>query len=83
MNVNGIFSSIGDLIRNIISSVLDLLPSSPFQALQRSIDVSPFMGALNWIVPFGTFVSILQAWLTAIAVWYVWRLVLRWVKAVE
>ena len=38
---------------------------------------------LNWFVPVGTFVGIFEAWLSGIAIYYIYQIVLRWIKVIE
>lgn len=38
---------------------------------------------MNWFVPVGTFVGILETWLAGVAIYYVYQIVLRWVKVIE
>lgn len=59
-----------------------LLPQSPFSGLQLIID-SDILGYINYFVPIAEMVNIGMAWLTAIALWYVYAIVLRWVKAIQ
>jgi hypothetical protein len=85
--------NIGDFFIGLINSAIDglcdagetligLLPVSPFQALSNS-DVSGYISGLNWIIPIGTMLSIVQAWALAIGLYYVVAVALRWLKAIE
>lgn len=65
--------------------VINLLPESPFvilDELSRS-EFYEWLRILNWFIPVNTFVSILEGWLVAVAVYYVYQIVLRWVKVIE
>ena len=65
--------------------VINLLPESPFvilDELSRS-EFYEWLQFLNWFVPINTFVSILEGWLVCVAVYYVYRIVLRWIKVIE
>lgn len=72
-------------VYNVIEAALSILPDSPFQVLKlySSSSVGQWMGYLNWFIPIGTFLVILEAWLSAIAVYYVIQIILRWAKAIE
>lgn len=63
------------------NAVMLLLPTSPFTQFMN-VDI-PYIDTLNWILPIGTFISILTAWLTCIALYYLVQVVLRWVKIIE
>lgn len=81
--VSNFFGQVGDLIDNIIVTILNLLPDSPFEFIAQTGYVYKYLQYINWIIPVSFFVSTLQVWLTAVAIYYVWQLVLRWIKAIE
>lgn len=65
--------------------VINLLPESPFvilDELSRS-EFYEWLRILNWFIPVNTFVSVLEGWLVAVAIYYVYQIVLRWVKVIE
>lgn len=70
-------------IGTMINAVINLLPDSPFLSLElESID-SGLIKALNWIIPVNTIITIFGASLLAVGVYYVYQIILRWVKAIE
>lgn len=75
-----------DLITNGLKAILSLLPDSPFKILD-SLDptgqIAELLGMVNWFVPIYTFVGILEGWLVCVAVYYVYQIVLRWLRAIE
>lgn len=74
--INGLISILG----KALSLVLALFPPSPFQ-----IDFSGYqdwIGVLNYFLPIGAFLGILTTWLSAIAIYYMYQIVMRWVKVV-
>ena len=67
-------------------SIIQLFPASPMQPLINSLkgsEVVQVLGYVNWFVPVGTMVSILTGWLTCIAAYYVYQIVLRWIHVIE
>jgi hypothetical protein len=62
--------------------VIELLPNSPFQAINNS-DVSGFLGTLNWFLPMDKIVAELELWLTCVIIYYAYQVILRWVRAIE
>lgn len=68
-----------------IGNVLSFLPDSPFLVLEElsNTEYYQWLQWLNWFIPINTFVSILEAWLVGIGLYYVYQIVLRWVKAIE
>lgn len=69
-------------LENALKWALSCLPDSPFTALDNS-PIQPYIGALNWIVPFSYMVSVMEAWLVAITAYYLVSAILRWVKAIS
>lgn len=76
-----------EIMKSIIDALLDfvlkLLPLSPFDEIISSLEDMPFLGYLNWFIPIGTFIKIGAVWLTSITLFYMYSIILRWVKAIE
>lgn len=76
-----------DLISGGLKAILGLLPDSPFSAaldsLAANTTVRQMLGYFNWFIPVYLFVPILGLWLTCVAVYYVYQVILRWLKAIE
>lgn len=66
-------------------NVINLLPESPFLVLEElsSSEFYQWLKFLNWFIPISTFVSIFEAWLVGIGIYYVYQVVLRWIKVIE
>ena len=66
-------------------NVINLLPESPFLVLEdlSSSEFYQWLNFLNWFIPINTFVSIFEAWLVGIGIYYVYQVVLRWIKVIE
>lgn len=62
--------------------VLSLLPHSPFTGVLDAMESLPYLNYLNWFIPVSTFVAIGELWLAAIGVYYLYSIILRWIKAV-
>ena len=80
------FMNVVNLILSGFASAVDfivlLLPKSPFQAyINMGIDLQ-YMRWMNWLVPVGQMVAIVQAWTVAIALYYLYQTLLRWAKAI-
>lgn len=63
--------------------ITNILPLSPFRGFIQSIGELPFLGWLNWFIPVQDLVTIFAAWLGAVAVFYLYQIVLRWVKVIQ
>jgi len=68
---------------SIVAVILTLLPNDPFKSFIDNMAISPYLGYINWIIPVGSILTIATAWVTAIGVFYVYQLVLRWAKVVS
>ncbi len=75
MNVNGAF---GGLLQSLIS----LLPLSPFAPVLQQFQQLPFLGYLNWFFPVRGCLTVMAGWLLAVAVFYSYSVIARWVKLI-
>lgn len=78
-----LFSRISELIHNILVSIIDILPDSPIQQLAVNPTISKYLGYINWVIPINFMVSTLLPWLTAIAIYYAYSVIMRWAKAIS
>lgn len=62
--------------------VLTFLPVSPFQGVISTIAEIPYLQYLNWFFPVTECIAVLQVWLLAVATYYVYSAILRWIKAI-
>ena len=69
-----------DWIIKFLNTVLSILPKSPLRPIIEGLDQVEWLAALNWLVPVGTLSAIGAAWLVAIGTFYLYQVVLRWVK---
>lgn len=67
----------------IIEKVLGLLPLSPFTEYIEKLKDMPFLGYLNWFIPIKELLIIGASWLGVIGLFYLYSIILRWVKAIE
>lgn len=74
---------IKEFLTALASMLLEFLPDSPFQAFLIHFKTIPALGYLNYFVPVSEMIVILESWLAAILVFYIYQLVLRWVKLIE
>lgn len=72
-----------NLLDKFLQAVLSLFPLSPFQEVIQELGSLPYLGYINWFVPIGDFVKIGTVWLTAIAVYYAWSIIARWIKLIS
>lgn len=81
-----IFSGIWDWIVNFLSEclefIINLLPDSPFRMLDNT-PIKPYLKYINWIIPVDFIIDTLALWLVAVSAYYVWSVVLRWLKTID
>lgn len=75
-SLNSIWDSLGSLAVNS-------LPTSPFTGVISSLQELPALGWLNWFVPVGWIINTMGLWLSAVTIYYVYSIILRWVKVIR
>lgn len=63
--------------------IISVLPLSPFRDFIDSLAGIPYLGWLNWFFPVGGVLKVMSAWLTAIGLFYLYSIILRWVKVIS
>jgi hypothetical protein len=72
-----------EIVEKFLNTVLSILPTSPFTQFIPAIASNKFIGWLNYFVPISEFITIGTAWLGAVGVFYLWMIILRWIRAIE
>lgn len=67
----------------LLTLVLALLPVSPFQAFVQYFSQIPFLGAINYFLPIGEMLAVIEVWLVAVAVIYSILYILNHVGALK
>lgn len=73
---------IQELLSKFGSMILSVLPQSPVQKFLASFDDLPYLNYLNWFIPISSIIIVLEAWLAAIALFYVYSIIMRWIKLI-
>lgn len=69
-----------DIFNQLWSSIISFLPGSPFHAFIVNLDGFPYMAQLNWFLPLYEMFVICEAWLTAIALYYIYSAIMRFIR---
>ena len=71
-----------ELLQEFGSWLLAVLPTSPFRGWlgQFKSHFNPYLGYLNYFVPISDFVAIIGAFLAVVVVYYLYSIIMRWVK---
>jgi|LSQX01.2.fsa_nt_gb hypothetical protein len=81
-----VLKKIVDWIMNLLNLVVNLLPDSPFIFLEADYipeEISNILPYVNWFIPVGTIMTIVETWLVAVVIYYTYQAILRWVKAID
>lgn len=62
--------------------LLQVLPLSPFEEFLGNFANLPYLGWLNWFFPVGDCLVVMLAWLGAVGLFYLYSIVMRWVKMI-
>lgn len=76
-------NAIGETVSDIGDKIISILPKSPFVFLDSNSQIKEILAFLNWFFPIDTMIAMTEFWLTAILIYYVVQVILRWVKIIE
>jgi len=80
-----VINVINELIRalgSVLNLIFSVLPNSPFKSFSNS-GVEEYLSNIAWLIPFPQIIFLLEAWLSAIIIYYLYQIILRWVKAIN
>lgn len=80
-----VWDALSNALVSFAVGVVELFPTSPFVILNEmsNSEFYEWLQMVNWFIPINTFIGILEIWLSCVAVYYVYQVVLRWVKVIE
>lgn len=73
------------LFASVLNLVFSFLPDSPFLSIVTTLDASigDYLSYLNWFIPIPKMLGILAIWLSAMLIYYIYSVVMRWLKMIE
>lgn len=71
-----------DIVAASLKLLVSLFPPSPFTFIS-TIGAGELMANINYFVPIYEFVTIIEAWLVAIALYYIYSMWARFLKVVQ
>lgn len=83
LDLSNIIDILSSLFSRIIDGLMEFLPNSPFQALLQGMNSLPYLPILNWLFPISEIAYVTGLWLGAIAIYYVYSALLRFVRAIK
>lgn len=81
--LKNLWNNLQDILNDILSVVLMLLPDSPFADVEIPPEITTLLGYVNYFVPVGAMLGIGAGWLTAIGIYYLYQTILRWAKTIK
>lgn len=72
-----------NLLNELQSVIFALLPDSPFIYITMPEEIKKILGYINWVIPFYMIGNTLMVWSGAIAVYYAYQTILRWIKSIQ
>lgn len=82
-NILGKFlQKIIDLCGMALDFLISVLPDSPFTIVANS-QFADLIARINFFLPIYEFVAIIQTWLVAVGIFYLYMVFARWAKAIE
>lgn len=72
------------LFSAVLNIVFSLLPDSPFLNISTySLSINKYLPNLSWLLPIKQIIGILVIWLGCMLIYYVYSVVMRWIKLID
>lgn len=71
-----------DIMSEFGNTIVDFLPVSPVARYIDTFSNLPYLSWLNWFVPVASIITIGETWLVCIGLFYMYSIILRWIKAI-
>lgn len=71
-----------NVLGTVLGGLVGLLPKSPFHFVSNS-QFGDLLAKINYFVPIYEFISILELWIVAVGLYYLYSIVARWLKAID
>ncbi len=75
---------LNQLFTKYANVLISLLPKSPFQGFLASIELNQkYVEWLNWFIPVGGIITVIETWLLAIAGFYIYKAIAHWIGVIS
>lgn len=68
-----------EIFTTFFSWLIQFLPKSPFQSVIASLGSIPYLAQLNWFLPVTEIIAVMQLWLVAVGLYYLYSAVMRFI----
>ena len=82
-SIGGVWEGLTQWVNTLLMAVIAILPDSPFQKITTPAAVSNVLGYINYILPVSAIVTTTVIWMSAVLGYYVIKVILNWLKAVN
>lgn len=72
-----------EVAKGLLDKVISVLPTSPFSAYLDKFTSMPYLKYINYFIPISDFIAIGEAWLVAVGLFYLYSIILRWIRAID
>lgn len=69
--------------KGLLDKVINVLPTSPFSAYLDKFAAMPYLRYVNYFIPISDFIAIGETWLVAVGLFYLYSIILRWIRAID
>lgn len=69
-------------VAKMANAIISFLPHSPFREFINAWNPPEYLGWLNWFFPVSEVLGVLTIWLTSISLFYLYSIIMRWVKMI-
>lgn len=69
-----------DIVINILTGIISILPMSPIAAYVDKLSEIPFLAMVNWFIPFDVFLGLLESWGICMGLYYIYRKTIGQIK---
>lgn len=66
----------------LLALVMAFLPSSPFTTVINSFGNIPYLSILNWFFPVTEAIVVLEVWVVAVGIYFLYSAIMRWIKII-
>lgn len=66
----------------LLALVMAFLPGSPFEIVTNSVMTLPYLNYLNWFFPVSECVAVMEVWIVAVGIYYLYSAIMRWIKII-
>lgn len=78
--MDDLLNTILEVFNTLWSAIISFLPGSPFKAIIGNLEGIPYIAQLNWFFPVHECIIVIEVWLTAVALFYMYSAIMRFIR---